>query len=242
MNLVYILAVGFITTTLLSWYGYHYTSPKEITMAVALRFIISGQVLLPIVVGTGFLGLYQLISSLLSAEIYKRHKFRFFRNIYDARMHLEVPADMKRNRFVVEDEQYRISPGPKFKNFETFMNSMFWQSFTVIAYWKLQAQTFFLLLLCLFIYPHKNGLIITAMVIIMILWICSQMIFYQLARTGEYQELYEMVYFNATTPEKARPIQPVITRSKYSDRYNERQRKKRERKEAKLRTNRERQP
>jgi hypothetical protein len=233
MNVVYIVAIIFITTRILSWYGYQYSNPAEITLAEAFHFIISGQVVLPIITGASFLGIYQLLASLLSAEIYKRYKYRLFRDIYDMRMHMEVPAELKRNRYVVEDEQMRISPGPRFKTFEAFMKIMFWEPFTVVAYWKLQAQTFFLLLLCLIIYPGKSGLIITSMVIIFVLWVFSQIFFYQLARSSEYQELYETVYYNATNPSNAKPVQPVITRTKYSDRYNERMQRKREKREAK---------
>ena len=232
-NLVYLVAVAYITTRVLSWFGYHYAHPQDIKLSVVSDFIVSGEILLPIVTGVCLLCLYQVVSAGVSNEIYKRYKFRLFRDMYDMRMHIEVPALLKRSGYVVEDAESRWSQGPRFKAFEGFMKAMFWDSFNAAAYWKLQTQTIFLLWLSVLVYSQKSALILVAIVLLLILWLFSQGIFYQMQRTVEYQGLYEAVYFNALHPDKAKPIEPLITRDKYSDRYNERKIKQREKRAAK---------
>ena len=228
LTVFYLVTTVLIVTCVLRWLGYHYTFLDELNMAVIVKFILSGEILLPMVLFT----MYICGSVMISLVVYQyssKIAYYLMRRRTTTQISIDIVKELSDNGWVVFHEkdkndrtfEARISRGANFDKFDAHMQLMYYNDFNVGAItrlWSGAACNTAILCFCFF----DNTIIYTIIGIISVLWVILCMNFMVGYRVkSEYRPFYES-YLNYLSNPHEYPV-PLLyfTPESYNKKFDQ---------------------
>jgi hypothetical protein len=220
----YLVTVSIIVTNILGLMGYQYQLPKDITLAVIIEFILSGQVLFPILIFSSYVILAALIGSIAIVLSYRFASPWIFQRHSCTQESIKIRTAMINNGWARYAGD-KLQKGNNFKGLLDYMDNNFNGALNMVALMKrLTTISLNSLVILLFFTGHTK--VIDILLFVNLLW-CLIMILglWAAILTTEYKPYYQMFINHLEEPETY-PHPPPH----FSPESNERRMKKRKQK------------
>jgi len=201
LSFFYLVCVVLITKNVLACLGYQYTFPKVITLSTAINFVMSGEIVLPVLFFTLYLYLTVIGSVYLYAIYYALARKTFMRGSTDTGNSIKIRKEMVSKRFAIEEPE-RFTRGPNYKSLAGFMNVMFYDTFNVGSLFRMNATLFFNITLLLVLFTPKSTLIWVCAIVSLLIFLVMSLLTLGYIRMAEYRPFYEMFVNHLEDPEK----------------------------------------
>lgn len=134
-TIFYLISVVLITQLITGFFGLHYQHPKEITLAVAIEFILSGEMILPVSIFCSYLAIGYLAGNLIYSKLFQLYLFLFRKRHSSTQKSLDIRKKMVDKRWIVFSAD-RVEKGADFEGFEKEMKFYFYDDVNVFSLYR----------------------------------------------------------------------------------------------------------